>query len=40
MIDEMDRKEVIYVNVIGYDNFLFKFFLVEYFFYLIFLKMI
>lgn len=36
MTDEMDRKEVIHVNAIGYD----KLSLAEYFFYPIFLKMI
>lgn len=40
MTDEMDRKEVIPVNAIGYDNLLFKLSLAEYFFYPIFLKMI
>lgn len=38
MTDEMDRKEVIHVNAIGYDNLLFKLSLAEYFFYPIFFK--
>lgn len=31
MTDEMDGKEVIHVNDIGYDNLLFKLYLAEYF---------